>query len=260
VFTKQKIIYRIYKASYYKLSELDYGREVPINNSLQRCKGGEVHLRVHTGNLSKGILEPCSIRVGDILDELRLSLVEELDLLGKLTLHATKLDLLLGGPLLQFGHLGLFPLCLLLHVNHLISQRQDLCLQLKGLLTLVEEELLGLFLRLTQAAQLLVQGCFAVGKDLSLESKFPFILAFAWLTKAMKLTRNSSRLWPMRSLNRSQSLHRLHRLILLEAFEGLLEYEGELKGRTHLVTPKNALPTTFKRKEPARKEMLGDCP
>ena len=111
-----------------QVTELDYGRELPINNPLRRCKGREVHLRVHAGNLSKGILEPCSICVGGIFDQLRLSLFEELDLLGKLTSHAAKLNLLLGSPLLQSGHLSLYPLCLLFQVDHFVAQRFDLCL------------------------------------------------------------------------------------------------------------------------------------
>ena len=41
---------------------------------------------VHASNLSKGILEPWPICINGILDELRLSLFEELGLLGKLTL------------------------------------------------------------------------------------------------------------------------------------------------------------------------------
>jgi len=62
---------------------------------------------MHAGNLSKGILEPCCIGVNGIFDELRLGLLEGLSLLGKFTLHPTKLHLLVGGPLFKLSHLCL---------------------------------------------------------------------------------------------------------------------------------------------------------
>jgi len=43
---------------------------------------------VHVGNLSKGILKPCSIGVSGVFDELRLGLLESFGLLSKFTLHA----------------------------------------------------------------------------------------------------------------------------------------------------------------------------
>ena len=78
----------IKRPSSYKLGKLDFGRELTINNSLRRCKGGDVQLRVHAGNLSKGIFEPFSIGVSGVLDELHLSLVELLNLFGKLDLSS----------------------------------------------------------------------------------------------------------------------------------------------------------------------------
>jgi len=49
----------------------------------------------------------------------------------------------------------------------------------------------------------------------------------------------------------------LHRLFILEAFEGLLENSGELRGRRHLVTPRSALSPTFKREESTRRGGAG---
>jgi len=101
---------------------------------------------VHTGNLSKGIFKPCSVSISGVLDELRLSLTELLNLFVKFTLYTTKLDFLPDGLFFQFGHLGLGPRSLFLQFNDPIAQRQDLRLQLKVLLTLVEEPLLGILL------------------------------------------------------------------------------------------------------------------
>jgi len=73
-------------------------------------------------NLSKGILEPCSVKVGNVLDEFCLNLLESFNLLGEFSLHPAKLHLLVSGPLLQFGHLSLsrFKLFFLAEVAYLL--------------------------------------------------------------------------------------------------------------------------------------------
>ena len=113
----------VHKANYYKLRELGPGHELPINNLHRHHKGGKIHFRMHAGNLSNGILEPSPIRIGNVIGKLRFGLFEELNLLSKFTHHAAKLNLLLGGPLLKFGHLGLCLLYLLLQVNYFVAER-----------------------------------------------------------------------------------------------------------------------------------------
>jgi len=82
---------------------------------------GKIHLRMHAGNLSHGIFEPSTISIGSVVGELFFGFLEELDLLGKLPLHLAKLNLTLGGPFLQLGHLGLHLLDLLLQINHFVA-------------------------------------------------------------------------------------------------------------------------------------------
>ena len=77
---------------------------------------------MHPGNLSNGILEPSPIHVGSVIGKLRFGLFEELNLFSKFTLHTAKLNVLLGGPFLQFGHFGLCVVCLLLQINHFVAE------------------------------------------------------------------------------------------------------------------------------------------
>jgi len=77
---------------------------------------------MHAGNLSHGIFEPHAISIGGITGEFLFSLLEEFDLLGKFPLHLTKLGLVLSGPLLQLGHLGLRLLYLLFQINHFVAE------------------------------------------------------------------------------------------------------------------------------------------
>ena len=62
---------------------------------------------MYTGNLSKGVLKPYCVGIDRLFNEFCLSFFEGLSLLGQFTLHPAKLHLLIGGPFLKFGHLGL---------------------------------------------------------------------------------------------------------------------------------------------------------
>jgi len=99
------------------------GHELPINDSLRLRKRGKIHLGMHAGNLSHGIFEPSVISISDVIGEFLFSVLEELDLLAKLPLHLAQLDLVLSGPLLQLGHLGLRLLDVLLQINHFVAER-----------------------------------------------------------------------------------------------------------------------------------------
>ena len=88
--------------------------ELPLNDLLRLCERGKIHLRMHAGKLSYGILEPLAISINDIVVEFLFYLLEELDLLNQLPLHLPQLNFALGGPLLQLGHLGRHPLYLFL--------------------------------------------------------------------------------------------------------------------------------------------------
>ena len=105
------------------LKSLLPGHELPINDLLCLCKWGKIHLRMHAGNLSHGIFKLSAISIGGIVGELFLRLFEEFNLLGWLPLQLEKLDLMPSGPFLQFGHLGLCLLNLLLQINHLVVER-----------------------------------------------------------------------------------------------------------------------------------------
>jgi len=74
---------------------------------------------------NKGVLEPCRIGIGNVFDKFCLGFLEGFSLLGKFTLHPAKLHLLIGGPLLKFGHLGLGRFYLLFQFHHPGAQRQD---------------------------------------------------------------------------------------------------------------------------------------
>lgn len=124
--------------------------ELPINDPIRLCERRKIHLRMHAGKMSHGILKPLAISVDGIVGELFLCLLEELNLLSQLPLHLPQLDLTLGGSLLQLAHFSLCLLDLLLQVDHLIAERQDLRLKLKGLLRLLKEKPLDLLLRLTK--------------------------------------------------------------------------------------------------------------
>ena len=102
---------------------LPSGHELPINDPLRLCERGKIHLMMHAGKLSHGIMEPLVIGISDVIVEFLFCLLEELDLLSKLPLHLAQLDLTLDGPFLQLDHFCLHILDLLLEVDHLIAER-----------------------------------------------------------------------------------------------------------------------------------------
>ena len=77
--------------------------ELPINNAFGLTERGKIHLRMHTGKLSYGILEPLAISIGNIIVELLLRLLEEFNFLGQFPFYLPQLNLALGDPLLQLG-------------------------------------------------------------------------------------------------------------------------------------------------------------
>ena len=127
---------------------------------------------MRAGNLSKGILEPRSIRIDDVLNELSLSLLEVFGLLGELRLRTAKLYFLVGGPFFKLRHLTLCCHCLFFQLHHPGAQRQDPLLKINVILTFVEEPFLGLPFRLAEAAQFLPQRGFVIGEDLNQLSQF----------------------------------------------------------------------------------------
>ena len=53
---------------------------LPINDVVRRCEGGDVHLRMLSSNLSKSIFEPRCVGIGGIIDELRLGFPKDFSL------------------------------------------------------------------------------------------------------------------------------------------------------------------------------------
>jgi len=71
--------------------------ELPTNDTLGLIERGKIHLRMHAGKLSHGILEPLVISINDVIVEFLFGLLEELDLLSQLPFHLPQLDFVLGG-------------------------------------------------------------------------------------------------------------------------------------------------------------------
>ena len=76
------------------------GHELPINDPLWLCEGEKIHLKMHAGKLSHGILKPLAISVSGVVGELFLCLLEEFNILSQLPFHLPQLNFALGGPLL----------------------------------------------------------------------------------------------------------------------------------------------------------------
>jgi len=88
------------------------GHELPIDDPLRLCKRGKIHLRMHAGKLSLGILEPLAISIGGVISSS--VFLKSSTFSASFPLHLAQLNLTLGGPLLQLGHVGLCLLDLLL--------------------------------------------------------------------------------------------------------------------------------------------------
>jgi len=57
---------------------------LPINNALGLTKRVKIHLKMHTGKLSDGILEPLAVSIGSVIGEFLLHLLEKLNLFDQL--------------------------------------------------------------------------------------------------------------------------------------------------------------------------------
>jgi len=53
-----------------------FQHKLPINNALRLTEMGKIHLRIHAGKLSNGILEPLTVRINNIIGEFLLCLFE----------------------------------------------------------------------------------------------------------------------------------------------------------------------------------------
>ena len=71
--------------------------ELPINNALRLAETGKIHLRMHAGKLSDGILEPLTVTVSNIIGEFLLCFLEGFNLLTELPLNLPQQDLA-GSP------------------------------------------------------------------------------------------------------------------------------------------------------------------
>jgi len=52
--------------------------QLPIHDLLCHPSLGEIHPKMHTGNLGYGIFKPCGVRLSGVIGKLLLSLLEEL--------------------------------------------------------------------------------------------------------------------------------------------------------------------------------------
>ena len=106
---------------------------LPVNDVVRHCEGGNVHLRMLASNLSKGTFEPSSVGVGNIVKEFRLgflevfslyselllSLLKGFTLFGELILHLAQLHLPINRALFKIGHFSFVGRSLFLKFHHL---------------------------------------------------------------------------------------------------------------------------------------------